>query len=88
MHTLASLENTGVLELQWEISFGQVKEKRDQHTKMLVMRVGATQRLHKGNLMNEPTPHYPRTSFPVCFMEQSKDILHLAKCHQSLLTKK
>ena len=42
MHTLASLENTGVLELQREISFGQVKEKRDQHTKMPVMRVGAT----------------------------------------------
>ena len=42
MHTLASLENTGVLGVQWKISFGQVKEKRDRHTKMLVMRVCAT----------------------------------------------
>lgn len=41
MHTLASPENTVVLELQWKIAFGQVKEKRDGHT-MLVMRVCAT----------------------------------------------
>lgn len=85
-----SLEYSGVSEfwtLPGNFSFGTDEWRKWLKRKMFVIIACSTTESAQREADEQVHPLFYTVIFSSCFREQSKDILNLSKCHQSLLRK-